>query len=107
MAAESDHDGISLSPFDILFVKVSTELLEGGSTAAQTAAVYSTWMQAQVHHCSEGLSIDAPQPTLAQPSFVHAGCQGQSGAWPVCAAPPHPKPLRRRAGGGPAGAGLF
>jgi hypothetical protein len=53
--ADHMYDGVNISPFEVMFVKVKEFLLEAGWATASHAKKYSAWMRGQVGGvCGEG-----------------------------------------------------
>ncbi len=48
---ENYYDGISLNPFEVMFVKVKGVLLQNDWSYARVAKKYDEWMTMQVPHC--------------------------------------------------------
>ena len=42
------YDGISVNPFEIMFVPMDTAIVENGWTYAKQSAVYDSWLSLQV-----------------------------------------------------------
>lgn len=51
------YDGISINPFEVMFVPMDLMVVENGWSYAKQAAVYDSWLSLQVGHQdkSEGL----------------------------------------------------
>ena len=49
--SEFKYDGLSVHPYEVMFVPMSTIAIENGWSFAKLAAQYETWMSLQVTSC--------------------------------------------------------
>ena len=67
---ENYYDGITLDPFEVVFVKVKELLLERDWSYAVHAAKYDSWLSAQVSYLSEPKRACIIMPARGHPQSI-------------------------------------